>query len=112
MPCGPGRTIIQGGFGNVAASLASASGIFHGAAVRSLSRPRRSTATGAIGPGGHRLACDDRPGLVRPVHRAATDYAIRHVIRDPRRPGASVSRTEDGTEPRRILDREQKSPVL
>ena len=62
--------------------------------------------------GHRRLARDHLAELVRPVDRAAADHAVRHALRDPRCAGAALSRAEDGTEPRRIVERERGRPDL
>ena len=48
------------------------------------------------------------PTLVRSVHRAAADHAVRHPLRAPRRAGAPAARAEDGHEPGRVVDGEPR----
>ena len=60
----------------------------------------------ACGRGGHRLACHDRPDLVRPLHRPTTDHPLRDAVRAPRCLGPPAAGAEDGPEPRGVVDRE------
>mgnify|MGYP003693819187 CR=1 FL=1 len=58
---------------------------------------------GTVGTCRHGVARDHLAELVRSVHRAAADHAVRHALRDPRCARAPLSRAQDGPEPRGVV---------
>ena len=62
--------------------------------------------------GRDRLACHHRPELVRSIHRAAPDHALRDALRAPRCPRPPAARAEDGQFAGGVVDGESRwAPV-
>src|SRR5206468_655567 len=69
-------------------------------------RRSRGSAARTRRRGRHGLARHHRPELVRSVHRPAADHPVRDPVRAARRAGEAAAQSEDGREPRRVVDGE------